>query len=240
MPRVVCFSDTHGRHTRLTGRLAVPDGDVLLFAGDACSAGTPVEWAAFCDWLGRLPHAHKVVVPGNHDWPLQPDRPRWAVKARYDAEAQALAHRQAESAGAVLLLDAEATVGGLRVFGSPWVPAFYSWAFNLPRRGIALAEARALIPAGLDVLVTHGPAYGRLDRTVQGTRAGCEVLANRLGALAADGQAPRLHVHGDIHEASGIRRPPRGAPGRITVNASVLDAHYHPTYAPRVVDLDPR
>ena len=68
MPRVVCISDTHGQHTPLD----VPNGDVLVFAGDACSAGTPGEWAAFCRWLGDLPHAHKVVVPGNHDWPLQP------------------------------------------------------------------------------------------------------------------------------------------------------------------------
>ena len=236
MPRVVCFSDTHGRHHRLTGRLAVPDGDVLLFAGDACSEGTPEEWAAFCRWLGELPHPHKVVVPGNHDWPLQPDRPRWNVRARYDAAARALAHRQAEDAGAVLLLDAEATVGGLRVYGTPWVPVFYNWAFNLPRRGTALAEAHGRIPAGLDVLVTHGPAYGRLDRTHRGTRAGCEVLANRLGALAKNGKGPRLHVHGDIHEASGIQR----RPGRTTVNAAVLDAHYHPAFAPRVVDLAPK
>lgn len=237
MPRLVCLSDTHGQHHRLTGALAVPDGDVLLFAGDACAKGTPDEWAAFCRWLGALPHPHKVVVPGNHDWPLQPDRPRWQVHARYPEAVRASAHRQAEDAGAVLLVDAEATVGGLRIFGQPWVPAFYNWAFNLPRRSAPMAEARALIPRGLDVLVTHGPGYGRLDRTVRGERVGCEVLANRLGALAKEKHAPRLHVHGDIHEASGVRRPREGRPGRVTVNAAVLDARYRPAFAPRVIDL---
>jgi Icc-related predicted phosphoesterase len=103
-----------------------------------------------------------------------------------------------------------------------------------------MAEARALIPPGLDVLVTHGPGYGRLDRTVRGDRVGCEVLANRLGALAKEKHGPRLHVHGDIHEASGIRRPREGRPGRVTVNAAVLDARYRPAFAPRIVDLPVR
>ena len=48
MPRLICLSDTHGHHSHLTGSFAVPDGDVLVFAGDACSSGTPGEWIAFC------------------------------------------------------------------------------------------------------------------------------------------------------------------------------------------------
>jgi len=75
MSRLVLFSDTHGQHDRLVGPFAVPEGDVLIFAGDACSAGTPGEWAAFCRWLGGLPHPHTLIVVGNHDWPLQPSVP---------------------------------------------------------------------------------------------------------------------------------------------------------------------
>lgn len=241
MPRLVCLSDTHGQHGRLTGSFAVPDGDVLVFAGDACTSGTPEEWAAFCDWLGALPQTHKLVVAGNHDWPLQESRPEWDVSARYGSATVEAARRRLLEAGAVLLEDAGFEAVGLTFWGSPWVPFFNDWAFNLPRGGPHLAEARRRVPTGLDVLVTHGPAFGVLDRTVVGDHAGCELLAARLAALDADGAGPRLHVHGDIHEAAGVHAPPFGhAPGagdRITVNAAVLDAAYRLARAPVVVDL---
>ena len=47
----------------------------------------------------------------------------------------------------------------LGLSGGPWQPAYNHWAFNLPR-GPALAEKWALIPPGLDVLITHGPPLG--------------------------------------------------------------------------------
>lgn len=233
MPRLVCLADTHGQHAAL----GVPDGDVLVFAGDACAAGTPGEWAAFCRWLGTLPHAHKLVVPGNHDWPVQPSRPDWGVSARYGPTTISVARRRAEDAGAVLLIDGEASVLGLSFRGSPWVPFFNHWAFNLPRGGERLAEVWARIPPGLDVLVTHGPSFGLLDLTDSGEHVGCERLAERLAALDADGAGPRLHVHGDIHEAAGIHAPPFGAEGRVTVNASVLDGAYRLARSPVVIDL---
>ena len=237
MPRLVCLSDTHGQHDRLGGAFAVPEGDVLVFAGDACSAGTPGEWAAFCRWLGALPHARKVVVPGNHDWPLQPSVPAWGVRARYGPTTIEVARQRAEAAGATLLLSESVEVAGLTIWGSPWVPAFHRWAFNLPRGGSELAEVWDRIPPGLDVLVTHTPAFGLLDMTDRGERAGCERLADRLAALDAEGAGPRLHVHGDIHEAAGVHSPPRGTEGRTTVNASVLDVRYRLAHSPVVIDL---
>ncbi len=233
MSRVVCLSDTHGQHAALE----VPDGDVLLFAGDACSSGTPGEWRAFCRWLGALPHTLKVVVPGNHDWPLQPSVPTWGVSARYGPATLRHARRRVEDAGALLLVDRETTVASLRVYGSPWVPAFYRWAFNLPRGGPELAEVWSHVPKGLDILVTHAPAFGTLDSTNRGDHAGCERLADRLRQLDEADAGPRLHVHGDIHEAAGVHTPPLGATGRTTINASVLDASYRLAQTPVVIEL---
>jgi len=233
MPRLVLLSDTHGQH----GSVSVPDGDVLVFAGDACGAGTPTEWKGFCAWLGTQPHAHKVVIAGNHDWPLQPSIPEWNVRPRYGPTERGQALRRVEDAGAVLLQDSGATVAGLRFWGSPWVPFFYDWAFNLPRGGERLAELRGRIPAGLDVLVTHGPPHGVLDLAASGVHAGCEPLADRLAVLDAEGGAPRLHVFGDIHEAAGVL-PPAGVEGRISVNAAVLDLQYRLVRGPVVLDLE--
>ena len=55
--------------------------------------------------------------------------------------------------------------------------------------------------------------------------------------MDAAGEGPRLHVHGDIHEAAGIATPPLGANGRISVNAAVLDERYRLAHAPVVIDL---
>ena len=63
---VVALSDTHGKHSDVT----VPDGDILLFAGDFTrdgNGGVSATTASFNAWLGALPHPHKFVVGGNHE-----------------------------------------------------------------------------------------------------------------------------------------------------------------------------
>jgi hypothetical protein len=60
--RVVCLSDTHDRVVE-----NVPDGDLLIHAGDLTTDGTAADIQRQIDWLDSLPHRHKVVVAGNHD-----------------------------------------------------------------------------------------------------------------------------------------------------------------------------
>ena len=205
--RIVCISDTHGR----LDDVEVPDGDVLVHAGDFTRRGDRAEVEAFAAALARLPHPAKVIVAGNHDF-LFERAPGEAVGLLGDVR---------------FLSDSETTVGGLRFWGSPWQPEFFDWAFNLPR-GAPLAEKWALIPDDVDVLVTHGPPHGVLDRTVHGADVGCEELAR-----AVERVRPRLHVFGHIHEAYGALD--RG--GTRFVNASTCDVRYRPVNAPIVVEL---
>lgn len=60
--RVVCISDTHTLEWP-----EVPDGDLLIHAGDLANDGSVCEIQAAVDWLRSLPHPHKVVIGGNHD-----------------------------------------------------------------------------------------------------------------------------------------------------------------------------
>ncbi|GLA42941.1 hypothetical protein AnigIFM63309_011676 [Aspergillus niger] len=60
--RVVCISDTHTLEYP-----DVPDGDLLIHAGDLCNDGSAREIQAAVNWLRSLPHPHKVVICGNHD-----------------------------------------------------------------------------------------------------------------------------------------------------------------------------
>jgi predicted phosphodiesterase len=206
--RIVCLSDTHGRHDRIG---PIPDGDVLIHAGDLTGHGSPREVAAFAAWFRALPHPIKVVIAGNHDFLFERD----------PGAARALMHRP--DAGVHYLQD-EALVlpNGLKLYGSPWQPRFFDWAFNLDR-GAPLAARWALIPDDVDILITHGPPHGLLDRNTRGEPVGCEALAERLPAL----RRLKLHVFGHIHEARGVAE--RG--GVTHINAAALDERYEPWQA---------
>ena len=191
MLTLVCLSDTHGRHREVP----VPPGDVLLFAGDLSNHGFPEDVSDFDDWLGTLPHPHKFVICGNHDFLFERD--------------PADARRRVTNA--TYLQDSGAEVGGLPVWGSPWQPRFFDWAFNLDR-GPAIAAKWKLIPAGTDILITHGPPAGVLDRTGRGEATGCVDLLDRV-----DEVRPKLHLFGHIHEAAGVLETEH----TLFVNASV-------------------
>ncbi|MEM8560356.1 MAG: metallophosphatase domain-containing protein [Bacteroidota bacterium] len=213
--RLVCFSDTHGRHERVV----LPEGDVLVFAGDACEVGTIDELRRFLDWFAARPHPHKVFVAGNHDWPFDPSRST-------AEEAVALV----QATGATYLQDDRLDLDGLVVYGSPWQPAFHDWAFNLPRGGPELEQIWAQIPHDADLLVTHGPPHGRLDRNYAGLPCGCELLTARVAEVQ-----PRVHVFGHIHEAAGVL----DVAGAATTFANVtqVDLFYRLAHAPYVFDL---
>lgn len=191
MLTIVCVSDTHGTHRELT----VPDGDVLLFAGDLSNHGFPEDVSEFDDWLGTLPHPHKVVICGNHDFTFERDPADARRRIRH----------------ATYLQDSGVEVAGLKVWGSPWQPRFFDWAFNLDR-GPDIAAKWALIPDDTDVLITHGPPAGILDRTSRGEAAGCVDLLWRVQELKT-----KLHLFGHIHEAAGVVE----TPDTLFVNASI-------------------
>ena len=177
--RLVLLSDTHGRHERL----AIPARvDLIVHAGDFTRRGGEAEMVRFLDWLASF-EAPKLLVAGNHD--------------RF-AEASPHAMRQhCRARGISYLTHERADVAGLRVFGSPFVPRFRNMAFNLDR-GAPLESAWRAIPSELDLLVTHGPPHGTLDRVVIGRHVGCEALRDALRARKI-----ALHVMGHIHEARG-------------------------------------
>jgi predicted phosphohydrolase len=205
--RLVLVSDTHG----VARTVPIPPGDVLVHAGDLSFVGSEDQLRAEADWLRSLPHPFKVVVAGNHDFGFEVDPER----------ARPLMH------GLVYLQDAETTIGGLRFYGSPWQPRFMDWAFNLDR-GPAIRAKWDLVPAGVDVLVTHGPPAGHGDRTLGGTAVGCADLLDAVRRIR-----PRLHVFGHIHEGYGTT-----AEGPTAfVNASLCDVRYRPVHPPVVVDL---
>ncbi len=72
MTTLVLLADTHGYHRGLP----VPEGDVLVHAGDLTRSGALDELEDAARWLASLPHRHKLVVAGNHDRCLEVPRER--------------------------------------------------------------------------------------------------------------------------------------------------------------------
>lgn len=210
--KIVCLSDTHNFHEQIR----VPDGDILIHAGDATMRGTEEEVESFLSWFSSLTHKHKIFIAGNHDWLYETNnRLASVMTANFNIK---------------YLQDSSVEVEKLKIYGSPWQPRFYDWAFNL-NRGAELAEKWKLIPDDVDLLITHGPPNGILDEVprqcfVENT--GCEELRKRVESVC-----PKLHVFGHIHcsygqtEQFGVR----------FVNASNCDEEYNPTNAPIVVEL---
>ena len=62
--RIVAISDTHERH----GNLVLPEGDVLVHAGDLTGNGNMTALVRVAEWIQQQPFRHRVCIAGNHDW----------------------------------------------------------------------------------------------------------------------------------------------------------------------------
>ncbi|KAF1999627.1 Metallo-dependent phosphatase [Amniculicola lignicola CBS 123094] len=207
--RVVCISDTH---THIPND--VPEGDILIHAGDMTNAGSVAEIQAQIDWLCSLPHREIVVISGNHDTYLDPrTRPSLSEEQRAGTldwkRVHYLQHRRLSLTVAVgsstLPPDADARTHLLanqrhrriRIYGAPQIPAcgpMSVHAFQYPRGRDAWSET---VPEDVDILVTHTPPKHHLDLPLP-DGMGCEHLMAEVKRVK-----PTLHVFGHVHWGAG-------------------------------------
>jgi 3',5'-cyclic AMP phosphodiesterase CpdA len=210
--RIAAVSDIHGHLP------AVPPCDLLLLGGDLCPVSDhdpdfQARWldTEFRAWLEAVPARHIIGVAGNHDFIFERAPDQVPAGLRW-----------------VYLEDTGAEVEGLRVWGSPWQPPFFDWAFNLD--DAERAAKWALIPDGTEVLVLHGPPYGYGDHTLPyrgrpGQRVGCRHLAARLEQLPR----LRLAVFGHIHPGQGLSAAAWN-PAVALANVSLVNERYEPVH----------
>lgn len=220
MTRITVISDTHTRHG-LIPMEDLPGGDILIHAGDIMNSGyNKNDILDFCTWFHSLDqYDTKIFIAGNHDRMFEnhPEGVEELTNIFLDID---------------YLQDADLDVDGVKIYGSPWQPEFYSWAFNLPKNGIEIAGKWEAIPNNTDILITHGPAFGTLD-TVVGRpwdNLGCELLAQRIEVIK-----PKIHICGHIHSGYGYVFKD----GTHFFNAAVLDEQYEYTQKPMTFDWDP-
>jgi len=181
--RIVCISDTH-----CLKAAHIPDGDLLIHAGDLTNAGTPSELQAQIDWLNSLPHEHKVVIAGNHDTWLDPRSRQTLSPEDRDGKVDWKDLYYLQHSG--VTLEFYSGRRELKVYGAPQIPACggEEFAFQYPRGHDAWSET---VPEDTDILVTHTPPKHHLDLPVA---LGCEHLLNEVW-----GVQPLVHIFGHVH-----------------------------------------
>lgn len=214
--RIVAISDLHGNLP-----VEVPPADLLVLAGDICpdvpGSARPGQrhvaglrqalWLrdAFAPWVAHLSVGRVVVCWGNHDFVGE------------------LPEREVPPLGVEIVTDREIDVAGVRLYATPWTFTMPDvWAFDIPPT--KLERYMQAIPDGVDILVTHGPPLGVLDRVVSGERVGSHALADAVARVR-----PKLHVFGHIHEARGRER--------TSYNVAFVDERYRPYPLP-LVEID--
>lgn len=147
-------------------RLAVPvDTDILICAGDACEGFNPADLEDFFAWFAAIPAKLRIFVPGNHDRIFNTNQDR---------------ARSLIPDGVVYLENEGLELDGIKFYSVPARPYLKT---QLP------------IPEDVDFLITHGPAYGYLDKGL-----GCRNLF-----LSMASARPKYHIFGHIHE-EGLKR----------------------------------
>lgn len=246
--RIVTISDTHNRHKRLTSNAefpnVLPEGDLLIHAGDFSGVGTKSEVDNFLEWLVKIRYKFTygiVFIAGNHDRSFdtkymyehedydlfdmhqEPSKPFW-LKAR-------LSEEQLENKKIYYLENTSVEIAGIKIWGSPYTPWFHGdrWAFNR-RRGNDIKVIWDTIPNDTNIIVTHGPAMYKLDYVPHDKHyAGCEDLNYAIRKIK-----PVLHVAGHIHEGYGYEQDEH----TTYINPSICNHRYEPVNKPIVFDYD--
>lgn len=215
--RFVTISDTHNQHWSLN----LPEGDVLVHAGDFSFQGRYEEYLEFGIWLEEQVEKfkHIVVVSGNHDFLYN------------DSLEQSRELIERENKNVHWLYNETIEIEGIKIWGSPHTPYFMNWAFNNTRE--ELNNLWNSIPEDIDIVITHGPPHmigDEVKSIVSGGKqpfidnVGCESLRETL----LNRVKPKYHICGHIHESRGSRT----YDGIRFINASVLDDRYKMMYKP--------
>lgn len=216
------IADLHGETPDLEG------GDILIVAGDLTAHDDLEGWSKFDMWLQNQTHTHKLVIAGNHD-----------MSAQLTPE---IGQTLEKTEGVKYLCDSGIEIEGLKIWGTPWT--LFSENLNPRCRAFTASEEEleekfSLIPYDTNILITHGPARGILDKTISGEEVGSIALLATLSRVR-----PMIHAFGHIHESYGyykgtFKTEDGEEIGHVhCLNISYMDNNYEPANKPFKVILE--
>jgi len=199
---VTAISDLHGYQPNL------PGGELLLIAGDLTSQDRVDEYKTLTQWLVSCDYEKVIIVGGNHD-------------VRLMRHPEIFEHCEK----IIYLNNSGVEVMGLKIWGRPnlpemefYPPACAAFVYDPEDDYLGLIDK---IPKDIDILVTHCPPLGYLDKSKWADQCGDINLLH--AAVERDWyHCLKLWVWGHIHEAYGIY----DTAGGHWVNAAVVDVNY--------------
>lgn len=229
---ITYFSDTHGQHNKLK----IPKSDLIICGGDFTLRGREKEVEDFLKWFDKLEASHKVLVAGNHDTcfdkKLQPavygtylqKRPIWLEDM--------LNYYMNPLNGNYYLENEYCEPWGIKIWGSPCTmrerESFQS-AFKL-ETGVDAEQLYSTIPSDTNIIVSHGPAYRRLDEvycTPDNLHLGSEQLLYHVYRVK-----PTFLFCGHVHQDHGYMLDPNENIDTMYYNGCICDAFDRPTHSP--------
>lgn len=220
--RIVALSDTH----TIQNEVILPEGqfDFLIHSGDMGNVGRFAEYEKIGEWFRSLKDKfkHRIIVPGNHDQAFQHDAPK-VMSTWFDSEV-------------ICLIDKGVEIDGIKFYGCPWMPRFYDWAFMLHESELPAVYAN--IPDDTEVLITHCPPHGILDKAKRKPRFSEAYLYDRCGSPALYERVKQLsqlkhHIFGHIHYGYGVEKI-----DDVTFhNVASLNENYYYQNAPQIIEI---
>lgn len=228
-------SDLHGSYPELEG------GDLLIVAGDLTAADKHHQYLEFLSWLHKQNYKHYIFIAGNHDKLIQ--KGEVLTSGLYNTSYLCDSGTEFEFDKKERITQFSPALDSvypnkkkLKIWGSPWTPRFEG--VNPLCDAFMLSEAEleakfALIPDDTDILITHGPPYGILDKSRRAHRVGSKSLMMHVQTRLN----PKLHVFGHIHEGygkelSGFANTDTDDERTMFVNCAHMDGDYEPVNKP--------
>jgi len=219
--KIAAVSDLHGELN-----FKHYNADILTISGDICPVRGSHAPTAQKYWLDNqfLPwcemlindgiYKHIVFIPGNHDFVFGKVVTN-NTQNPFDLVMPKNIH---------YLFDSEVTVEGVRIYGTPWTPIFFNWAFM--RSEEELDTIFAKIPCGLDILLSHGPAKGYNDTILE--RNYTEHLGSASLTKHVKRAAPKWLFVGHIHSGNHVSSKILTVNDTVTccTNVSLLNEDY--------------
>jgi len=221
--KIDCIGDLHGHFPKMEG------GDLLIIAGDLTAHDLIDEYFELFGWLDNQMYKKIVLIAGNHDNLMTNDhylKSFLPVKSKIE-----------------YLCDSGTEYKGLKIWGSPWSPYFkrvnpLCKAFMLPDE--ALFEKWEMIPKGIDILITHTPAFGTLDYRELNDGTRYHMGSKTLEAWIKYVERPLIHCFGHIHECGGMQVEEYATYNdkmMQSINCSYVNAKYKPVNKPMRIEI---